>query len=810
MQANFEQHTKWIIASLILAAAIAFLLPNSIYKTSKMEITREEAVNIARNLLSKQGINLDGYYAEGLLGTNPVESKYLVKKLGSEKFEKLVETDNFPSNGWVVYFHKNLSKEIAQISYQVVVNYKGQIVGYKREIADSTSSSSFASIQEAEQYLRNYINKNSSLNLDGFKLTDQKSFQMAKRTDYLFTWEKIMPEFDSTTLALKTRVQGNRIGYIFYNFQVPQNESGYFETIEVLFTTISVIFIFFFTLIAFYQFLKRYHQGEIWMSVGKSFFIIYFLITLAGSLNGWPGGGMNLTLGNMPFITTKAIVLTFQILIINFLLSLLLFACWSVGESLTRGLWPEKFRGIDAFIKGKFFTITTGTSLLKGVVFGLAAALIYLLVPSFTNKESAFCFINPLGQTDIYAGYFPVLEILTTALGTSILTSTAVVFFTTNLSYYKFRNTKLSIILTGLVCCLSAAIVYAPPSLNTMWLSLTIRFLAGCLFAYIYLKFDLLTLLSFVFHAIIITGGFTLYFGSTGFYKGNFVVLILLLLTIPVIYIISRIRKQEFVLEDYGLPSHVQKISERERLRKELEIASKVQLSLLPKEQPDVNGYDIAGLSIPAVEAGGDYFDFVKLEGSKLGIAIGDVSGKGVGAAIYMTLTKGILQAHAEESASPKAVLGKVNRLLYKTIEKNSFVSMFYAVLDFSSHSMVYSRAGHNPGIFCHNTDGKTKLLMSSGIALGLEEGNIFSSTLLEESIAIDEHDLVVLYTDGFTEAMNEKRDFYGEERLIEFIRAHHELSSKDLINAILKDVNKFVNHMPQHDDMTIVVIKRQ
>jgi len=98
-------------------------------------------------------------------------------------------------------------------------------------------------------------------------------------------------------------------------------------------------------------------------------------------------------------------------------------------------------------------------------------------------------------------------------------------------------------------------------------------------------------------------------------------------------------------------------------------------------------------LSLPAVEAGGDYYDFVKLDNNKIGIAIGDVSGKGVGAAIYMTLTKGILQAHAEENASPKVVLGKVNKLLYKTMEKNSFVSMFYTILDINNHTISYARA---------------------------------------------------------------------------------------------------------------------
>jgi phosphoserine phosphatase RsbU/P len=810
MQVNFEHHTKWIIAAIILAVTLLIILPNSMYKTSKMEISRSQAITIASDFLTRQGINLDGYYTEGLLNNNTIEGKYLLRKFGADNYEELINSSNAPSYGWLILFHKNLSKEIAQTQYQVVLNYDGTFTGFDREIPDTTASASFSSELEAETYIRSFIKKNSVINLDEFNISEKKSVQMGKRTDYYFTWEKTLPKYDSLKLTVNTRVQGNKIGTIKYNFHIPQNESGFFETAEVFYGTISVIFIFFFILIALFQFLKKYHQGEIWMSVGKSFFVIYFIITIISTINSWPGSGRSLSMGNMPFITTKIIVLLFEVLVLNFVLSLLLLAAWSVGESLTRGLWPNKFRGIDAFIKGKIFTITSGSSLLKGFVLGLGVSVLYLIIPIFTNKGSSSFFINPINQIEIYSGYLPTLDILTNALTKSILTGVAITFFTTNLTYYKYRNTKLSIIISGLVTGLSVAITYTPPSLNIVWLSITIYFLFGCLLSYLYLKFDLLTLLSFIFHAVLFTSGFTLFFGSTGFYKANFIALCLIGLAVPVIYLISRIKKEEFVLEDYGQPSHIQKISERERLKKELEIASKVQLSLLPKEQPDVKGYDISGLSIPAVEAGGDYFDFVKLEGNKIGIAIGDVSGKGVGAAIYMTLTKGILQAHAEENVSPKSVLGKVNRLLYKTIEKNSFVSMFYAVLDFKSHSMIYSRAGHNPGILCSNANGSTKLLMSKGIALGLEEGSIFTTTLFEDTVNIEEHDLVILYTDGFTEAMNERKEFYGEDRLIEFIKAHHTLSSKDLINAILKDVNRFVDHMPQHDDMTIVVIKRQ
>lgn len=809
MRGIFEHHSKWIAVSLILAAAIIFLLPNSIFKSSKMELTSKEAVNIARQLLTGQGIDLNGYYAEPLINNSPIESRHLIRKLGSDKYEELISGDNIPSYGFVILFHKNLSREYPQIRYQVVLNYKGQFTGYIREIPDSTSSKSFESDSEALKYIGDFIEQHTNFKMNDFRLAEKKSYQMAKRTDYFFTWEKYISGFDSVKLEINARTQGNRIGFITSNFSIPAAESGYFETSEVFFSTISLIFIFFFTLIALFQFLKKYHQGEIWMRVGKRFFILYFIIGLVGIVNGWPGVGQGLTLGNMPFITTKFIVIAFRILILNFVLALLLFACWSVGESLTRGLWPEKFKSIDAFIRGKIFTVSAGTSLLKGVVFALGFSLFILLIPLVTNKVHSVSFINPVYQVDIYATYLPVLEVVTRALSVAIITGAGIVFFVVNVSFYRFRNKTLSIILSGLASICAAAITYQPLSLNNFWIDIALGFFAGCLFAFIYLRFDLLTLLSFIFHSIMLTSGFILYFGKTSFYTVNFAVYLLILLAIPVVYLIGRVRKQEFVLEDYGVPSHIQRISERERLKKELEIASKVQLSLLPKEQPEVNGYDIAGLSIPAVEAGGDYFDFVKLEGKKIGIAIGDVSGKGVGAAIYMTLTKGILQAHAEENVSPKSVLGKVNRLLYKTIEKNSFVSMFYAVLDFASHTMTYSRAGHNPGILCSNTEGKTKLLMSKGIALGLEEGNIFSANLLEETISIEKNDLVVLYTDGFTEAMNENREFYGEERLVDFIKKNQSHSSKELINLILKDVTRFADNMPQHDDMTIVIIKR-
>lgn len=247
---------------------------------------------------------------------------------------------------------------------------------------------------------------------------------------------------------------------------------------------------------------------------------------------------------------------------------------------------------------------------------------------------------------------------------------------------------------------------------------------------------------------------------------------------------------------------------ERERMSRELEIAHQVQMSLLPKESPKLSGFDIAGLCIPAEEVGGDYYDFIHLRDNKLGIAVGDVSGKGVPAAIYMTLTKGVIQSHAEEMASPREVLSKINSFMYQSIERKAFISMFYTVLDTKARKVICSRAGHNPGMHFKNGKGDFSWIEPSGIALGLEEGDVFSDVIHEQEIDLEPGDLLVFHTDGFNEAMNKHNDEYGEERLLDIIQKNKNKTSRELIDAVKHDVHTFTESHPQHDDMTMVTVK--
>jgi len=808
MKTSFKNDKYWIGFGIIVIILIFILYPYSPFKSTNVKITRADAEKIATNYLTAKGINVSDYFIEGFVAENTVTNKFLMRELGNEGFAKLNKNKDWNLFGWTILFHLNMSRDLPQTTYVVRVSNDGTINGYQRDIPDTSTIPSLSK-SDAEKLMRTTIEENLAVDLSKYELNESQEQNYKNRTDHSFTWKKKVSFVDGE-MIVDGKIQGNQPGEYRVRFLVPEKERSFFDAGEAVYGTLSVIFVAILMVFALYNFLKKYHQGEVWISVGRSLFVIYFSVALISIINGWPNVGLGVNVGSLNFLSVKLIVLLINGLLVQFLLALLVFASWSVGESYTREHWPEKLNGTDSIIRGHLFTTRSGSSLLKGTILGISFSFVYLLASVLLNKPDSDFFISPVSSFDVFHGYIPFIS----AIGSSFITATlggiVVTFFVISFSFAKWRKKWISIIMVGIVTVFAAVIASTPPSLNNFYIDLLVYFGFGILIGFLYFKFDLLTILSALFYSALAYSFLTLDSASAPYYVLNSWGVVMVFLFVPIVYAISRINKKEFVLEDYGLPSHIEKISERERLKKELEIAAKVQLSLLPKEQPNIPDYEIASLSIPAKEAGGDYYDFVKLSEGKLGIAIGDVSGKGVGAAIYMTLTKGILQAHAEENVSPKIVLGKVNKLLYKTIEKNSFVSMFYAILDMKNHSLLYSRAGHNPGIFCSFEERDSKLLMSQGIALGLEEGKVFQDTLLEDTITLKQGDVVVFYTDGFTEAMNEKLEQYGETKFIKLIQDNREKHSQEILDLILKDVHHFTKDFPQHDDMTIVILKRK
>ncbi len=245
---------------------------------------------------------------------------------------------------------------------------------------------------------------------------------------------------------------------------------------------------------------------------------------------------------------------------------------------------------------------------------------------------------------------------------------------------------------------------------------------------------------------------------------------------------------------------------EKERLKSELNVARDIQYKIIPSQTPSCKELDIAAHFIPAFEVGGDYYDFFQLTEEKLGIVIADVSGKGIGAAFIMAEIKGIFESLTRMIESPRDLLIKVNQILSRTLDKKTFVTAIYGVVDKSKGVFKFARAGHMPVYFCRN--GGTKQLIPNGIGLGLNFQETFDDTLEEVELQLNENDVVALYTDGVTEAKNIHYDEFDFKRLEETLKDCAQYSSEYLKNKIINKISTFVQGNSQYDDITFVLFK--
>jgi len=252
---------------------------------------------------------------------------------------------------------------------------------------------------------------------------------------------------------------------------------------------------------------------------------------------------------------------------------------------------------------------------------------------------------------------------------------------------------------------------------------------------------------------------------------------------------------------------HVQR--EKQRLDDELRIAREIQNSLLPVETPRLAGLDVADLCEPAREVGGDYYDFFMIGPRLLGVLIADVSGKGTSAALYMAELKGLMLALSQAQPSPRKLLIEVNRLLAAHLDNRSFITMTYAVLDLDRLTLTCSRAGHTPLIIVSR--GQSEVLLPDGMVAGLRlpgAGARFEQLLAEHTRQLAPGDVVVLYTDGITEAMDTSGELFGDAALARVLAANQSLDAAGIRERVLREVRAFVGNAEPHDDMTMVVLK--
>jgi serine phosphatase RsbU (regulator of sigma subunit) len=244
-----------------------------------------------------------------------------------------------------------------------------------------------------------------------------------------------------------------------------------------------------------------------------------------------------------------------------------------------------------------------------------------------------------------------------------------------------------------------------------------------------------------------------------------------------------------------------------QRVEQELALAWRIQASFLPHELPHIPGWQLAATLKPAREASGDFYDVIPLPNGRFGILVADVSGKGMGAALYMALSRTLLRTYAVQyHARPDHVFTVANRRILMDTDAKMFVTVFYGILDPTTGTLTYCNAGHNPPYLLSSQDERpVQELRRTGIPLGVFEGETWEQGVAQFAPA----DVLVLYTDGVTDAQDEHETFFGEERVLEIAQSNLGRPAQDVRDGLSAAVQEFVGETPQFDDITVMVVVR-
>ncbi len=289
--------------------------------------------------------------------------------------------------------------------------------------------------------------------------------------------------------------------------------------------------------------------------------------------------------------------------------------------------------------------------------------------------------------------------------------------------------------------------------------------------------------------------------------------------TLGVVYVDNRIQKNIFGQDDLNLLNSIasnaaiaienarlyQVAIEKGRMEKELQVANKVQSSLIPQEVPDIPGWEFAAYWVPAREVAGDFYDFIYRKNNHTGMVIADVVDKGMAAALFMAYSRSVLRANFSQDSSPKKAITDTNHTIATDSAYGMFLTLTYLEVAQDSNELTYVNAGHNPPLLFHKRKNKPTPLTRTGMLIGVDETAAYEQELLQ----LETGDFIVFFTDGVTEAINAMDEEYGDERLQTTIRNNKKESAEKILAAIIKSVGEFCGSTPQFDDTTLVVVKK-
>jgi phosphoserine phosphatase RsbU/P len=537
-----------------------------------------------------------------------------------------------------------------------------------------------------------------------------------------------------------------------------------------------------------------------------AFLACAFLLLLGSNLFGSFADELlyGFRINNNPSMFTSGAVQWAIIVGINFCIAAFLYLFLAPGLALAGGVQNRRTVDLELMLKGKLLRRPVTRSLVAGLLVGGLLEMITHAVAAIGGFAGAS--INAEDLEDLFVATLPGLD---AALGGEhVLIFISFAFLIPAAEAFVKRAWFQRILVFVIAFVTMAGLELFHTSAPAMAVS---SLLQAWLLIWLYRNFGLLAaLVSTIASQTALGSAALLAQSSTSLQASGRHAMIGLGLAL-VATLVGLRKSSEARPEEIAVKQPVQSLVERERLQAEFSVARRAQLRMLPDAPPSVPGISISAVCHPSKDVGGDLYDFMDLPEGKIGVVVADVSGKGVPASLYMTLTKGLLESIIEYKTDPGDILREVNLRLYEVCRRKTFVTMFLGVIDPVRMTLSYARAGHNPTVI-HRSGGasepKTWMLKSPGMGLGLNSGKIFGHSLKVETLQLERGDKLFFYSDGITEAMNEKRDEYGEDRLMTLAERTNGLSAEQSRDAVMSDVAEFLGPVHPQDDQTLVVLQ--
>ncbi|MDZ7317646.1 MAG: SpoIIE family protein phosphatase, partial [candidate division KSB1 bacterium] len=684
----------------LLGLAIYIVLYPQLFPQSALRITLDQSAidQRATEILSDLGYDMTKFGRRVALRQDVDQIRYLQQKFGLKRTNEIIAEQRLP-----IYFWK--------ITFQLAEMETGgiRIITRDNEAASSSSKAPSDTISISLSLQGDLIDL--SVQLGKRARFDTLSLEEARnRANFLL--QKFQPERFSYYQLLPVG-DNNRYPVIehHFNYESQRSEYGEKQTAAIAFTgqyvtklkldfkppeglatsrqrsewgiipaMITFIAIFIIFLI---QFIRRLRRDEIDLRSNVVLSVIISLATIFMMLQGYHEGERNLLDFIVPILFTGPFVFT-GFLIVS-----------SISEANARDIWEEKLLTFDALKRGTILFPQFSLAIWRGT----AAAWIALGAVSLVIKIGNLAVPLSMSPTDSLSNklsFWPVAFACASALMTTGFYEFIFRLFFASAFRSRVQKTVLIVLLAGLIWAFSTS-SYNDVRISPLYLNFGVNFVVGMLFVAFLLQYDFVTVWWGALFYFLLRELYPLTFFDRGFFFWNGLsVWILFALVLVITYIGYRRRVEMHELQKY-VPSYLIRRAERERIQRELEIARRVQLSFLPRTKPRLAGIDVASVCIPAMEVGGDYYDFVELDDHRLGIVIGDVSNKGISAAFHMTLTKGFLKSQAKTGLAPREIMIHLNELFYENVERGTFISMIYGVFDLHRRTFTFARAGHNP-----------------------------------------------------------------------------------------------------------------